>query len=132
MGMRQYSQLTHTDEDGRARMVDVGHKEETSRSARAAATVCVGAEIAKLISVNGLKKGDVLSIAQLAGVMAAKKTSHLIPLCHNIVLDHVAVEATLEGKFLKYTCKWRKWIERYWERDETLLGEMTLRKNTVP
>lgn len=95
--MRQYSQLTHVDSQGRAKMVNVGEKGMTKRTAQAAATVKVGKEIVKLIADNNIKKGDVLSVAQLAGVIGAKKTSDLIPLCHNLVLDHVTVEATLNG-----------------------------------
>jgi len=97
MSVRQYSQLTHTEQGGNAKMVDVGDKMETSRTAKAAATVHVGFEISRLISDNGLKKGDVLSVARLAGIMAAKKTSEIIPLCHNIGLTNVSVEATVQG-----------------------------------
>lgn len=75
-------------------MVDVGGKNSTKRYASAFAEVHVGCEIVKLIHENAMKKGDVLSVAKLAGIMAAKKTSDLIPLCHNIGLSFVDV--TLE------------------------------------
>lgn len=75
-------------------MVDVGAKTTTKRQASAYAEVHVGKEIIKLIQENNMKKGDVLSVAKLAGIMAAKKTSELIPLCHNIVLSFADV--TLE------------------------------------
>lgn len=76
-------------------MVDVGDKFETSRSATASATVVVGDRIAELIAQNSMKKGDVLSVARLAGICAAKKTSDLIPLCHNIALTFIDVKAVL-------------------------------------
>lgn len=76
-------------------MVDVGSKSESERSARASGYVEVGSEVTKLISANELKKGDVLSVAQLAGIMAAKRTPELIPLCHNLNLTQVKVELKL-------------------------------------
>lgn len=88
--------LTHVDEKGQAAMVDVGNKGVTSRIAMAQATVEVGAHILELIEQNNLKKGDVLTTAQLAGIMAAKRTSELIPLCHNIPLSHVKVDLKLD------------------------------------
>ncbi|KAL0276035.1 UNVERIFIED_CONTAM: hypothetical protein PYX00_003709 [Menopon gallinae] len=96
--VRPYSteELTHTDAAGRARMVDVGEKTTTKRTASAVAVVRVGRKIAELIRENNLKKGDVLSVAQLAGIMAAKRTSEIIPLCHNIPLNDVKVHARLE------------------------------------
>ncbi len=86
--------LSHVDKDGKARMVDVSAKEETVRTAEAVATVDVGEAAYKLIRKNALKKGDVLSVAQLAGIMAAKKTSELIPLCHPLPLSQVNVQVT--------------------------------------
>ncbi|EDV96964.1 GH14931 [Drosophila grimshawi] len=76
-------------------MVDVANKANTTRLASAEATVRVGEQLTKLIAANELAKGDVLSIAQLAGIMGAKQTSQLIPLCHNIALSSVRVQATL-------------------------------------
>lgn len=88
--------LTHVDEEGRAAMVDVGNKDVMTRIAMAQAVVKVGAHILYLIGQNSLKKGDVLTTAQLAGIMAAKRTSELIPLCHNIPLSHVKVDLKLD------------------------------------
>lgn len=88
--------LTHVDERGRAAMVDVGNKVVTTRTAMAQAVVEVGSHILDLIDQNSLKKGDVLTTAQLAGIMAAKRTSDLIPLCHNIPLSHVKVDLKLD------------------------------------
>ncbi|MCI0399174.1 MAG: cyclic pyranopterin monophosphate synthase MoaC [Chloroflexi bacterium] len=87
-------QLTHLDESGRARMVDVGHKPDTQRVAVARGAVIMQPETVQLIIEGNLKKGDVLAVAQLAGIMAAKRTSDLIPLCHPLALNHVAVTCT--------------------------------------
>jgi cyclic pyranopterin monophosphate synthase len=87
-------QLTHTTEKGKATMVDVGDKEIQLRIAKAAGHIILSEETLKLIKENLLKKGDVLTVAQLAGIIASKKTSDLIPLCHNIVLDNVNVDVT--------------------------------------
>ncbi|XP_017133755.1 molybdenum cofactor biosynthesis protein 1 isoform X1 [Drosophila elegans] len=93
--VRNCSQLTHVNAQGKAQMVDVGAKPSTTRLARAEATVLVGEQLTQLIAANELAKGDVLTVAQLAGIMAAKRTSELIPLCHNISLSSVKVQATL-------------------------------------
>lgn len=87
--------LTHTDSSGKARMVDVNHKNITERVAVAGATVNVGPEIARLIEQNSVKKGDVLSIAQISGIIAAKRTAEIIPLCHNIPISSVIVNTEL-------------------------------------
>jgi cyclic pyranopterin monophosphate synthase len=87
-------QLTHTTEKGKATMVDVGDKEIQLRIAKAGGHIILSEETLKLIKENMLKKGDVLTVAQLAGIIASKKTSDLIPLCHNIVLDNVNVNVT--------------------------------------
>lgn len=92
---RHKSTLTHTDDSGKARMVDVNHKRITERVAVASGTVKVGPEIAKLIEENSVKKGDVLSIAQISGIIAAKRTSEIIPLCHNIPISSVVVNTEL-------------------------------------
>lgn len=76
-------------------MVDISQKSTTNRTAVAQAIIKVGPKIASLIKENNIKKGDVLSISEIAGVMAAKKTSSLIPLCHNIDLNYVNVKARL-------------------------------------
>ena len=85
-------QLTHTDKKGKAVMVDVGEKEVQLRIAKATGHIVLTGDTLKLINENMLRKGDVLTVAQLAGIVAAKQTSLLIPLCHNIVLDSVKVE----------------------------------------
>ena len=85
------SELTHIDEKGKARMVDVGDKEIQRRIARAKGHITIGPEAMKLINENKMKKGDVLTVAQIAGIQGAKNTSTLIPLCHNIGIDNVEV-----------------------------------------
>ncbi len=87
--------LTHLDEAGRARMVDVGHKPATERVAVAKGEVHMRPETLALIRAGALKKGDVITVAEIAGVMAAKRTSDLIPLCHPLPLTQVTVELTL-------------------------------------
>lgn len=87
--------LTHLDEQGRARMVDVGHKPPTERVAVAKGEVIMRPETLALIRQGALKKGDVLTVAEVAGVMGAKRTSELIPLCHPLSLTQVTVELTL-------------------------------------
>jgi cyclic pyranopterin monophosphate synthase len=84
--------LTHTNARGKAVMVDVGGKDIQLRIARAAGHITLCEDTIQLIKDNLLKKGDVLTVAQLAGISAAKQTSGLIPLCHNIVLDNVMVD----------------------------------------
>lgn len=88
-------ELTHINEQGRAKMVDVTDKEETFREARAAGTVNVNPDTMRLIKSGGIKKGDVLSVAQVAGIMAAKKTSDIIPMCHPLMLSGVDIRFTL-------------------------------------
>ncbi len=83
--------LTHLDESGRARMVDVGAKDVTERVAVARGRVTMRPETLALIVAGNLPKGDVLTVAQIAGVMAAKRTSELIPLCHPLLLNQVVV-----------------------------------------
>ncbi len=90
--------LTHLDETGRARMVDVGQKPDTERIAIAKGEVAMRAETLELIRAGALKKGDVLAVAQVAGVMAAKHTSDLIPLCHPLPLTQVTVDLDLDDE----------------------------------
>jgi cyclic pyranopterin monophosphate synthase len=90
------STLTHLDHAGRARMVDVGEKPITRRSAVAEAIVRVSPELATRIAENAVSKGNVLEVARLAGIQAAKRTDELIPLCHTLPLDVVDVQAALE------------------------------------
>jgi cyclic pyranopterin monophosphate synthase len=86
------SELTHFDRDGNAVMVDVGAKEETAREATASGRVLMEPETLALIEGGGVAKGDVLGVARLAGIMAAKRTPDLIPLCHPLALTAVEVE----------------------------------------
>src|SRR5207247_5822195 len=86
------SQLSHFDESGASRMVDVGDKAETRRTARASAVVRMNPATLALIRDRALSKGDVLEVARLAGIMAAKKTGELIPLCHPLPLSGVQVD----------------------------------------
>jgi len=90
--------LTHLDDQGNAKMVDVGDKDITSREAVARGHVSIQPETLRLIKEGLMKKGDVLTIAQLAGIMGAKKTSELIPLCHPLPLDRVDVDLELDEK----------------------------------
>jgi cyclic pyranopterin phosphate synthase len=84
--------LTHTDNKGKARMVDVGSKDIQLRIAKAQGHIQMASETIRLVKENMMMKGDVLSVAQIAGINAAKQTSVLVPLCHNIVLDKVSVK----------------------------------------
>ena len=88
--------LTHIDDEGRARMVDVGDKPITDREATAKGHVTIQPETLRLIKEGLMKKGDVLTIAQLAGIMGAKRTSELIPLCHPLPLNQVSVDFELD------------------------------------
>ncbi|BDA84688.1 cyclic pyranopterin monophosphate synthase accessory protein [Aureimonas sp. SA4125] len=90
------SGLTHLDATGAAAMVDVGDKAETVRVARAEGLVLMAPETLALIEAGGAKKGDVIAVARIAGIMAAKKTADLIPLCHPLMLEKVSVEITAE------------------------------------
>ncbi|NCN85926.1 MAG: cyclic pyranopterin monophosphate synthase MoaC [Sphingomonadales bacterium] len=86
------SKLTHIDGDGAAHMVDVGDKADTVREAHAEGRIAMKLELLEAIKANAMKKGDVLATARIAGIMAAKKTSDLIPLCHPLALTKVAVD----------------------------------------
>lgn len=88
--------LSHLDERGRARMVDVGGKEVSDRTAIAEGAVRMSQEAFELVAAQAAPKGDVLAVAEVAGVMGAKRTGELIPLCHPLGLDLVEVEARLE------------------------------------
>jgi cyclic pyranopterin monophosphate synthase len=90
------SKLTHTDDSGTARMVDVSGKPVSTRAAIATGTIRMSATTLDAIRGNTLEKGDVLAVARIAGIMAAKKTSETIPLCHPIALTDIAVEFTLD------------------------------------
>jgi cyclic pyranopterin phosphate synthase len=92
------TRLTHFDAKGKARMVDVTAKTVTERIAVAKGSVLMQAETIALIAAGGVKKGDVLSVARLAGIMGAKRTPDLIPLCHPLALSSVAVDLAVDRK----------------------------------
>ena len=89
--------LTHLNRSGEAKMVDVSAKKPTLREAKASATVFASSGLIRLIEEKALPKGDVLSVAKVAGIQAAKKTYELIPMCHPLRLSHIAIEVTLKG-----------------------------------
>ena len=108
--------LTHLDEHGAARMVDVGGKDVTKRTAVAAATVKMQPETLQKILSAELKKGDALATARIAGIMAAKRTFELIPLCHNIPIDSIKIDFENNGRDELYirsrlTCSYKTGIE---------------------
>jgi cyclic pyranopterin phosphate synthase len=88
--------LSHTDAQGRARMVDVGDKDIVRRNAKARGFITLSKEALKLVRENAIKKGDVMAVAEIAGVQAAKATSGLIPLAHNIAIDRALVMTKIE------------------------------------
>jgi len=88
--------LSHVDAEGRARMVDVGAKADTARSARAEGSITMNAETLAAIERNAVAKGDVIAAARIAGIMAAKKTAELIPLCHPIPLTDAGVDIDVD------------------------------------
>ncbi len=90
------SGLTHLDDAGAARMVDVGGKSETVREAVAEGRIIMSAEAAQAIADGAVAKGDVLAVARVAGIMAAKRTSELIPLCHPLPLTKVSIDLTVQ------------------------------------
>ncbi len=89
--------LSHVDEQGRARMVDVSAKADTEREAVARGLVLMKPETLKLVSEGGISKGEVLSVARVAGIMAAKHTPDLVPMCHPLLLTHVEVDLRLDS-----------------------------------
>jgi cyclic pyranopterin phosphate synthase len=90
------SKLTHLDASGAARMVDVGNKPETLREARGGARVRMAPETLQLIESGGHKKGDVIAVARIAGIQAAKRCAELIPMCHTLLLTGIDVDITLD------------------------------------
>ncbi|MGB0360872.1 MAG: cyclic pyranopterin monophosphate synthase MoaC [Endozoicomonas sp.] len=88
--------LTHTDSEGKASMVDVGDKDITHREAIAEGYIYMASKTLGLIQDNSLKKGDVLTVARIAGIQAAKQCSQLVPLCHPLILNYIAVDFQLE------------------------------------
>ena len=95
--------LTHVDESGAARMVDVSGKDVTAREAVAAGRVLVSPEVVELLRGDGVPKGDTLAVARLAGIMGAKQTSSLIPLCHPLALSSVAVDLEVADDAVEIT-----------------------------
>ena len=91
------SKLTHLDASGAARMVDVGNKAETVREARAEARVFMSADTLHLIETGGHKKGNVIAVARIAGIQAAKRCADLIPMCHPLMLTGIDVDITLDS-----------------------------------
>ncbi|RHN82648.1 putative GTP 3',8-cyclase [Medicago truncatula] len=96
-------ELTHTGNSGEAQMVDVSPKESSKRTATAVCKVKLGKKVFDLVLANQMEKGDVLTVAKIAGIMAAKQTSNLIPLCHNIGLTHVQVDLRLNHEDFSVT-----------------------------
>jgi cyclic pyranopterin phosphate synthase len=109
------SKLSHINNKGKANMVDVGNKPEQIRIAKASGFIRLQTETLKLINENLVKKGDVLTIAEIAGIQAAKETSRLIPLCHNLLLTKVEVKTTVteNGIFVEsmVKCKGQTGVE---------------------
>ena len=101
--------LTHTNSKGEANIVDIGSKNSTNRSATSSGKVVVSKKTIQLILEDKVKKGDVLPVARIAGIMASKKTAELIPLCHNIALDHINIDLEIDDKntaiIVTSTCK---------------------------
>ena len=93
--------LTHIDEDGKAQMVDVGYKEDTNRSATASGKVFMDIETIDALKKQEFEKGDVLGVARVAGIQAAKKTSDLIPLCHPLVINFVSVDFKIKERHVE-------------------------------
>ena len=99
--------LSHFDEDGASRMVDVGEKNATRRIAIASATVSMQPETMRLVVDKKIQKGDVFEVARLAGIMAAKRTSDLIPLCHPLPIESVKVDFEVVGNVIQITTEAR-------------------------
>jgi cyclic pyranopterin phosphate synthase len=99
--------LTHLDQTGAARMVPVGEKDVTERVATAAGRVVVSRQVLDLLSAGGLKKGDALAVARVAGIMGAKRTPDLVPLCHPLPLTAVRVDLTLADQAVEITAEVR-------------------------
>ena len=109
--------FTHFNEEGKAQMVNVGSKEITKRTATAKVSVLVNEETFALIKSGGMKKGDVLTVAQIAGIMGAKRTPDLIPMCHPIIIDGVDLKLSLNEEklsveiFASVSCTGRTGVE---------------------
>ena len=97
--------LTHIDKDGSAKMIDVSEKNITDRIAIASGFIVLNTETIHLVKIGNLKKGDVLTVAKIAGIQASKKTSSLIPLCHNLNLNKIDIEFNIDTQENKIYCK---------------------------
>ena len=105
--MATENKLTHLDAEGRARMVDVGDKPHTERTAKAEARLLASPETLDLVRTGQAKKGDVITVAEIAGVMGGKKTADLIPLCHPLPLSKINVKIEIEATALRVTTETR-------------------------
>ena len=107
--------FTHINAQGRARMVDVSDKDITARTAKAYGVVYMNAETIEMIKSGGIKKGDVLSVAQVGGIMAAKKTSEIIPMCHPVMTTGIDINFTVNEKSVEiesiFKCKGETGVE---------------------
>ena len=103
--VKNQEDFTHFNAQGRAKMVNVGDKDVTERKATAAVSVLVSRETFELIKSGGMKKGEVLSVAQVAGVMGAKRTPDIIPMCHPIALGGIDLDLSLDGEKLSVEIK---------------------------
>lgn len=99
--------LTHINSSGKANMIEISNKENIERTAKARGKIYLSKETLKLINENNIKKGDVLSVARVAGIIGAKQTSNLIPLCHNINIEKVSLDFIMEedGIVIESYCK---------------------------
>ena len=97
------SKLSHTDPAGKAKMVDVGGKAQQKRTASAEGFIALSADALKLVRENQVKKGDVLTTAQIAGIQGGKKTSELIPLCHPLAITRLDLDTRIEEKGIRVT-----------------------------
>jgi cyclic pyranopterin phosphate synthase len=105
--MATSNKLTHLDAEGRARMVDVGDKPSSQRTARAVARLMASPETLDIVRSGSAKKGDVITVSEIAGVMGAKKTADLIPLCHPLPLSKINVKIAIEETCLRVTTETR-------------------------
>ncbi len=98
------NKLTHVDSEGGAKMVDVGAKIPQRRTARASGTIAVAPATRDLIRQSQIRKGDVFTVAQIAGIQAAKRTAQLIPLCHPLALNHVEISFKIKNAAIEVWC----------------------------
>jgi len=97
--------LTHTDTNGKAHMIDVAHKPQQNRRAVAEGEILLNKQTISLINDNMMKKGDVLTIAEIAGIQAAKRTADLIPLCHTLIITKIDLKALITDTGAKVSCE---------------------------